>query len=211
MPKGKHLTSEQHREIYEASLLGESRKDIAEAYGITASSVTRIVRNERRKAEDMAYRECVVAGNKKTGHLVSTRDPHRFDGTCVIAGKANSRTFTADNASAAAKLWREWCHELQAKQPKQVDEPARVDGPTKVEDPVEEPKPLVVETPKPKKMEIRMDDKVYVIWLNGDKPRLFGAYTSMEPALVEVDRLNEIASFLGSEPVFEVEELALRS
>lgn len=208
MPKGKPLTNEERREIYEARLLGESREEIARAYGIAVASVTRIVRNEREKGQDMAARECIVAGNKRTGRLVSSSDPHRYEGTCVVAGKANSRTFTADNASAATKMWREWCHELQAKhaKPKPADKPAKVEEPAK-----EEPKPLVVEAPKPKKMEVHMEGKVYVIWLKGDKPRLFGAYTSMEPALVEVDHLNEIASFLGNEPVFEVEELELKA
>ena len=113
MPKGKALTNDECREIYEARLLGESREEIARAYGIAPGSVTAIVRRYRQKEDSMSSRECIVAGNKKTGRLVSTADPHRYDGTCVVGGRANSKTFTADNASAATRLWREWCNELR--------------------------------------------------------------------------------------------------
>ena len=208
MARGKYLTSDQHREIYEAYLLGESRTDIAEAYGITENSVSRIVREQRElstKGEHVAHRECVVAGNKKNGRLTSTSDPHRYEGTCIINGKANSKTFTAENASAATELWRSWCDELRSKQVTQKSEPVK---------PVAE-KPVTVQKPI-EKVEVKPVDEntnksVYVIWKKGDKPKMFGAYLSMDAALKEVDNLNDISSFLVNERVFEVEEIALKA
>jgi transposase-like protein len=78
MPKGKSLTDEERKEIYEARMLGESREEIARAYGIATASVTAIVRRYRQKETGMAGKECVVAGNKKSGRLMSTLDPHRY-------------------------------------------------------------------------------------------------------------------------------------
>lgn len=206
MPKGKRLTPEQRKEIYEAHQLGETRKDIAEAYGIAAASVTRIVREQREllaKGAGVAHHECIVAGDKKNGRLTSTSDPHRYDGTCIVAGKANSRTFTAANAGAAAEMWRSWCNELRSKHPAPKIEPA---------EPVEVKQPAATEAKQIEKAEVsHMDKSIYVIWAKGDTPRLFGAYTTMDAALKEVDNLNEIASFLVNEKVFEVEELALKS
>jgi len=203
MPRGKHLTDEQRREIYEARMLGESRRDIAEAYGISMSHVTKLVREQRKMEEDMAHRECIVAGDKRNGRLTSTSDPHRYEGTCIVNGKANSKTFTAANAAAAAELWREWCDGLRPKatEAKPVEKP--VAKPVEVK-PVET-KPVEKQEDKP------MGGSVYVIWTKGDEPRLFGAYSDMETALKEVDHLNEVASFLVSDRVFEVEELALKA
>ena len=206
MPKGKRLTPEQRKEIYEACQIGESRKDIAEAYGIAVSSITKIVKAQRElqaKGDSVAHRECVVAGDKKNGRLTSTSDPHRYEGTCIVAGKANSRTFMAANAGAAAEMWRSWCNELRSKQPAPKVEPAK---------PVEVKQPTATEAKQIEKAEVsHMDKSIYVIWAKGDTPRLFGAYTTMDAALKEVDNLNEIASFLVSEKVFEVEELTLKS
>lgn len=196
MPRGKYLTDEQRREIYEAHQLGESRRDIAEAYGIAAASVTRIVREQREllaKGDNVAHRECIVAGDKKNGRLTSTSDPHRYEGTCVVGGKANSKTFMAANASAAAELWKSWCNELREKQPKS--------------EPVKE----VVMKPIEKREVKLTNENIYVIWTKGNAPRLFGAYTSMDAALKEVDNLNEVASFLVNDKVFEVEEIALKA
>jgi hypothetical protein len=155
----------------------------------------------------MAHRECIVAGNKKNGRLVSTADPHRYEGTCIVAGKAHSRTFTAANAAAATELWSAWCDELRKQQvvmPKQ--EPQPKDEPVKVA-------PAMPEPSKPTQPSdtVNIGNRAYVIWTSGEKPKLFAAYLNMEAALSEVDRLNEIASFLGNGNVFEVEELALKS
>ena len=56
-----------------------------------------------------------------------------------------------------------------------------------------------------------MNKPVYVLWAKSDAPKIYGVYRTMEAALKEVDRLNEVASFLGSEGAFEVEEVAWKS
>lgn len=51
------------------------------------------------------------------------------------------------------------------------------------------------------------DKPVYVIWAKADTPRLYGVYQHMEAALKELDKLNDVAAFLGSDDAFEVEEV----
>lgn len=50
----------------------------------------------------------------------------------------------------------------------------------------------------------------YLIWAKGAEPRCYGLYLTMESALAEADRLNDVAKFLGQESAFEVEEVAWR-
>lgn len=56
-----------------------------------------------------------------------------------------------------------------------------------------------------------MNKPVYVLWAKSDAPKIYGVYRTMEAALKEVDRLNEVASFLGSEGAFEVEEVTWKA
>lgn len=53
-----------------------------------------------------------------------------------------------------------------------------------------------------------MDKPVYVLWAKAETPRLFGVYHTMESALKEVDKLNEVAAFLGNGDAFTVEEVS---
>lgn len=53
-----------------------------------------------------------------------------------------------------------------------------------------------------------MEKPVYVLWAKTDKPRIYGVYRTIESALSEVDKLNEVAAFLGGDGAFEVEEVA---
>lgn len=217
MPKGKPLTDEQYMEIYEARMLGESRQEIARAYGIAATSVSKIVAKQRQlleKEDNMAGKQCVVAGNKKDGRLVSTLDPHRYEGTCVVAGKANSKSFNAESAAAATKLWEQWCNELRAKHQKPVIVPEKKQTTVVEKQPVVEVAPPKKEEPKviaAHKTDETNKESVYIIWTKGDNPRLFGAYSSIDAALRELDNLNEISSFLVNDRVFDVDELPLKS
>ena len=52
-----------------------------------------------------------------------------------------------------------------------------------------------------------MEKPVYVLWAKTDKPRIYGVYRTIESALSEVDKLNEVAAFLGGDGAFEVEEV----
>lgn len=51
---------------------------------------------------------------------------------------------------------------------------------------------------------------IYVIWAKSENPRMYGAYLTMDEAIKEVDKMNEVASFLGSDDAFEVEEVQWR-
>lgn len=51
-------------------------------------------------------------------------------------------------------------------------------------------------------------EPAYLIWAKSPEPRCYGLYLTMESALAEVDKLNDVAKFLGSSGAFEVEEVA---
>lgn len=55
-----------------------------------------------------------------------------------------------------------------------------------------------------------MNKPVYVLWAKTENPRLYGVYRTMEDALKAVDKLNEVAAFLGNASAFEVEEVMWR-
>lgn len=291
MPTGKWLTDQQKRDMYSMYVMGEKVQDIADTYGVKQQTVRRAIRDQRKQREegqDMASRSKVVAGDKANGRLTSTTDPHRFEGTCIINGRAKSRTFSAKNAHTAEDQWRKWCKNLRDEQafmdmverkPKDegfvpADEPPvnPFDEP-KAGDPVEEIRPIqpsketfpmqLVEPAPIPEIEVRpwrevaeerqkrieeleaeleglkakwgskdtviadteLDEPKLGSWLNGNgsffvvckgkpiyvissKQRVYGAYQHMGDALKEVDKLNDIAAFLGSEGAFDVEEVA---
>ena len=51
-------------------------------------------------------------------------------------------------------------------------------------------------------------EPAYLIWARRPEPRCYGLYRTIDSALSEIDRLNDVAKFLGSEGAFEVEEVA---
>lgn len=51
-------------------------------------------------------------------------------------------------------------------------------------------------------------EPAYLIWAKSPEPRCYGLYLTMESALAEADKLNEVARFLGNGGAFEVEEVA---
>lgn len=50
-------------------------------------------------------------------------------------------------------------------------------------------------------------EPAYLIWAKQPEPRCYGLYLTMEDALAEVDKLNDVARFLGNSGAFEVEEV----
>ena len=54
------------------------------------------------------------------------------------------------------------------------------------------------------------DKPAYVLWAKTDTPRMYGVYQHMSGALGDMDRLNDVAAFLGNGDVFEVEEVVWR-
>lgn len=152
MPKGVRLSEEQRRKIYHAYAMNESVEDIADLYGISQGHVRKIIRDQRKARDsEMAAREKVVAGDKRNGRLTSTTDPHRYEGTCVIDGRAKSKTFVTVNAKKAEEMWRKWCDDLHAEQEfmdmVERKEPEAVCGAPS--DPMEEIHPIAPVEPAP--------------------------------------------------------------
>lgn len=56
--------------------------------------------------------------------------------------------------------------------------------------------------------QMEQHNPAYLIWAKGPEPKCYGLYLTVETALAEVDRLNEVAAFLRSSNKFEVEEVA---
>lgn len=239
MPKGYPLSDSQRKAIYDAFLSGEKQADIAETYGIATRTVCNVI-NKQREAGQMATHEKIVAGDKRNGRLVSTADPNRYEGTCVVNGKAKSKAFIAVNAHMAQKAWEKWCQDLRDEQafmdmverkPREEDEPKVVCG--YPSDPIEEIKPTPVpdidvrpwkEVAEERQQRIEelekrvseleagvvMNKPVYLLWAKTDKPKCYGVYQSMDVALKELDKLNELSKFLDHGDAFEVEEVVWR-
>lgn len=242
------LSDKQKLAIYNQHCFGEKIEDLAESYGCSNATIYRCIREMRERHEsgkddEMAARSKVVAGDKANGRLLSTTDPHRFEGTCVVGGKKQSKAFVTVNAKKATEMWEKWCQDLRDEQ-EFMDRVER-----KESEPLEEIHPIQVVEPAPvpeinvrpwkevaEERQAEIDElkrrieylegrlegyesttqfttsvPSYVLWAKTDVPKLYGLYGTMEAALAEVDRLNEVAAFLGSDGAFEVEEVAWKA
>ena len=60
--------------------------------------------------------------------------------------------------------------------------------------------------------QMEMHNPSYLLWsLVDGKPKFYGLYMDEDEALSEIERINEVAAFLGSEGAFEVEEVAWKA
>lgn len=237
------LSDKQKLAIYNQHCFGEKIEDLAESYECSNATIYRCIREMRERHEsgrddEMAARSKVVAGDKANGRLLSTTDPHRFEGTCVVGGKKQSKAFVTVNAKKATELWEKWCQDLRDEQEFMDRVERKEPEPQAVEDAVDiTPAPIPEINARPWKevaeerqaeidelkrrieyLEGRLEGyesttqlttsgPSYVLWAKTDVPKLYGLYETMEAALAEVDHLNEVASFLGSDGAFEVEEV----
>lgn len=228
MPKGQPLSKEQRERIYDLHTMGVNHADIAEQFGISTGTVSKCVSTQRKLNQGKRVSkvaEVVVAGDKKNGRLVSI-GTNQYEGTCLIRGKMKRRTFTAINARNAETQWEKWCTTLRDEDEfiKMVERTPRHEADEHDVAPIAETvtnvsaekTPLVIdmsEQPCPEVVTVgitgaREQSPTYLIWAKRPEPRCYGLYRTMETALDEIDRLNEVASFLGSEGAFEVEEVA---
>ena len=234
MAKREKLTDKERQGIYTMHCMGESNDAIADRYEIAVSTVYRIVREQRelREGGDMPIGQKIVAGDKAHGRLMSCSDSKRYEGTCIVNGKSKKRTFTAVNARNAQQQWEKWCQTLRDEQQfmdmvERRDEQGAVCGAPA--DLVEEIRPIqVVEAPSDEEIyeaQAEMDaattsyaeevgatladtsQPAYLIWAKSPVPKCYGLYQTIESALAELDKLNEVASFLGGDSSFEVEEV----
>jgi len=92
--------------------------------------------------------------------------------------------------------------------------PIKETKPTQDVKPIQDAKPAqefrpIQEVKPPVAPVVTYDDKpVYVLWAKTEVPKMYGAYKTMDAALKALDKLNEVARFLGNGEVFDVEEVA---
>lgn len=238
MARGRVLSESERESAYTMHCLGEKVGDIASAYGVSKPTIYRIIKQCREgKGGDMAGGQQIVAGDKAHGRLMTLSDRNRFEGTCIVGGKSKKRTFTAVNAKNAQQQWEKWCQTLRDEQEfmdmverKEPEKPEVVCGAPL--DPIEEIRPTKqgepptdeevyeaqaeIDAQTEKALEatgVPLADTsgpAYLIWAKAPEPRCYGLYLTMDAALSEIDKLNEVAAFLGGGGAFEVEEVAWR-
>lgn len=215
----------------------EIAKQFGIAVNTVSKVVSRQRALEQEKREGKVA-EIVIAGDKKNGRLVSV-GTDRYEGSCLIDGKMKKKAFTAPNGKKATEQWEQWCQGLRDEQ-HFMDMVERKNEPLEESkavcgaplDPIEEIR-SVPQTELPTDEEIYeaqeeidaqaekvleatgvpladTSEPAYLIWAKRPAPRCYGLFRTMEDALSELDRLNEVAVFLGGESVFEVEEVAWR-
>lgn len=199
MPKGCPITNEQRGRIYHLHTMNVDHKSIAEQFDISVGTVSKCISKQRKLIEgmgDQKVAEIVIAGDRKNGRLTSV-GTEKYEGSCLVDGKMKRRTFVAANGKAAKEQYDQWCQNLR-------DEKAFMDMVERKNEPEPEPEP----TPEP--VAETSEPVAYLIWAKRPEPRCYGLFRTMEDALFELDRLNEVAVFLGGENVFEVEEVVWR-
>lgn len=215
----------------------EIAKQFGIAVNTVSKVVSRQRALEQEKREGKVA-EIIIAGDKKNGRLVSV-GTDRYEGSCLIDGKMKKKAFTAPNGKKATEQWEQWCQGLRDEQ-HFMDMVERKNEPLEESkavcgaplDPIEEIR-SVPQTELPTDEEIYeaqeeidaqaekvleatgvpladTSEPAYLIWAKRPAPRCYGLFRTMEDALSELDRLNEVAVFLGGESVFEVEEVAWR-
>lgn len=231
MPKGHPLAKEDRERIYHMHTMNYRHDEIAKQFGITVNTVSKVVGRQRaleqEKSEEKVS-EIVIADDKKNGRLVSV-GTNKYEGTCLIRGKMKRCDFTASGSKAAKEQYDKWCQRMRDEdaflrmvERKPVDAVAAVEEPPerpwkevaeerqhqieKLERELEEARTQRVEFAEGYQME--RHNPAYLIWAKGPEPKCYGLYLTVETALAEVDRLNEVAAFLGSGNKFEVEEVA---
>ena len=252
--RGSVLTDRQKQQIYNAHCLGQKTEDIAQQFNIARSTTYKVIAQQRKLqesggGEELSSKTKTIAGDRMNGRLMTTSDPTKFEGTCVVKGKCKSKTFSASGSRHAKAQWEKWCQELRDEQVfmdriERKDEPpapvqmpaARPEGPVEpVVDVTPAPVPEIVVRPWKEVAEVRkqrieelereldeaktqriefaegyqmeLHNPAYLIWAKRPEPKCYGLFLTMDNALAEVDRLNEVAKFLGSDGAFEVEEV----
>ena len=231
------LSPRQREALYRQYLMGEKVADLAQSYNIGTSTAYAYINGERQKEGKVAFTEKVIDGDKRNGRLLYVNSAkHKFEGTHLTRdGEMHRMKFTANNSTIARQKWRKWCEDLDAElefmdmvERKEPEKPETVCGAQL--DPIEEIRtvatdnePMVIdmsESPVPDVVTtgilsagaptINVSEPAYLIWAKAPEPRCYGLYLTMDAALSEIDKLNEVAAFLGGSGVFEVEEVAWR-
>ncbi len=199
------LSESQKRSIYNAYTMGESQAELSELYGVSKSTIYRVITSQR--GEQMSCKSKVVAGDKAHGRLMTTADQHKWEGTCIAGGKSKSKTFFAKTPVDAREQWEKWCSNqrdeeafmamVERKAPEEPkDEPK--------DEPIEQPKEEATEEPQ----ELPKDEPrvAYVITCMYPEPRPIAVYTDMEKAMEKYDALTEAVALIGQKDAFTIGE-----
>lgn len=216
------LNERQKTALYTSYCMGERVDDLARSYGIGESTAYKYIKQardaaerSRKEAEGMSAREKIVCGDKASGRLVSLNDPCKFEGTCVVGGKTKKKTFTAAGVRMARTQYERWCKELRDEQEfmdmveRKPKEGTAVCGAPS--DPIEEIRPIEPEPepetePEPEPAPVTAGT-VYVLVTTEPALRAYRWYGSMEAAMAEMDRMNEVLEFVGSERTVDILEV----
>lgn len=231
MPKGHPIAKEDRERICHMHTMNYRHDEIAKQFGITVNTVSKVVGRQRaleQEKREEKVSEIVIAGDKKNGRLVSV-GTNKYEGTCLIRGKMKWCDFTASGSKAAKEQYDKWCQRMRDEDAfLRMVERKPVDAVAAVEEPPERPWKEVAEERQHQieKLERELDEArtqrvefaegyqmerhnpAYLIWAKGPEPKCYGLYLTVETALAEVDKLNEVAAFLGSGNKFEIEEVA---
>lgn len=231
MPRKRKLNHEQELELFEMVRKGFSNKDIAKKFGIAQDTVgayyRRTLRERGREQDRGASRERLVA-HRKLGQQLTFSVDEGYVGKTMIGGVEETCTFKAGDDMEAISKFDKWCADMRAEQEfmgmvERKGEPQLIEEAVTVStdnEPVsmsardqESPLPVVPVTAgiisaTPSGIPLAdTSEPAYLIWAKRPEPKCYGLFLTMDAALAEVDRLNEVAKFLGSDGAFEVEEV----
>ncbi|MBQ9006725.1 MAG: helix-turn-helix domain-containing protein [Atopobiaceae bacterium] len=196
----------------------------------------RTLRERGREQERSESRERLVA-QRKLGQRLTFGVEEGYVGHATVNGVEETCTLMAKDDTDAIGKFDKWCADMRAEQEfmgmvecRDEPQPQPLEGirPIQVvELPVErEPVPSderireaiheaqqefdAITTKHMEATGVPLADTsepAYLIWAKRPEPKCYGLFLTMDAALAEVDRLNEVAKFLGSDGAFEVEEV----
>lgn len=222
MPRRRKLDHEQELELFEMVRKGFSNKDIAKKFGISADTVSVYYRRTlRERSKEREPKERLVA-HRKFGQTLTFSVDGGYVGHTTVNDVEDTCSISAQSDIEAIGKFDKWLDKMDAEQQflnnimrasnevpeievkrKQDDEQEQqiYDQQHEIDAQVEEHLGTIgvplADTSEP----------AYLIWAKRPEPRCYGLYLTMDDALRELDKLNSVATFLGSKGAFEVEEV----
>ena len=237
MPRRRALDGEQELELFNMVRKGFPNKDIAKKFGIAPDTVARYYRRtlrERGREQERSKSRSRIVAQRRVGQELTFDVEGGYVGRTTVCGVEETRTFMAKDDTDAIGKFDKWLANMEeerafmdmverrgddADRAAEVHPVAEV-GPadTDSSDQVVEVPPVEPDSERAASESIPIvpmgiadtAEPAYLIWARSPEPRCYGLYLTMESALREVDRLNDVAAFLGTNGAFEVEEVAWR-
>ena len=197
MSRGRKLTDEQALELFEMSRKGYSNEDMAKRFGISTQTVgtyCRRVMRERLRQQGSGPRTVV----ESDGATLTFSVDDGYVGHMEVGGVEETCTFKAKVDSDAKREFIKWVGEMQAEK----------EFMAKIEKKQEQVTMKATEAKDAYAK--RHDDVIYSIVSMDEAGRIFGHYFDFDAAMAEVDRLNDVAVFLGKTGAFDVVEAPVR-